>query len=244
MRKLVIILMALVFTAASTWAQSLLDNEFYRKAKLLQTQSQQAFDAGDYDTAAALAQQAQDNLAKSDEYVTRMTAYYTATGWLAKAKDQLTFAKSIQADVNYKDKYDTASKDITDAQTALDASQYADSTQLSKDAIAALEGIQRPTAPVPVAAAPAEVFPSEYTVRLRLPLRDCLWRIAGYPFVYNNPWKWTVLYQANKAVLVNPDNPDLIEPGQVLKIPSIAGETREGMYDPARTYPAFGAKAK
>ncbi len=247
MRKLVIILMALAVTAVSASAQSLLDNEFYRKAKLLQTQSQQAFDAGDYDTAAALAQQAQDNLAKSDEYVTRMTAYYTATGWLAKAKDQLTFAKSIKADVNYKDKYDTASKDITDAQTALDAAQYPESTQLSKDAIAALEGIQRQTAPSPVAttpAAPAEVFPSEYTVRLRLPLRDCLWRIAGFPFIYNNPWKWTVLYQANKSVLVNPNNPDLIEPGQVLKIPSIAGETREGMYDPARTYPAFGAKAQ
>ena len=71
-------------------------------------------------------------------------------------------------------------------------------------------------------------LPATYTVQLSSSARDCLWRIAGYPFVYNNPWKWKVLWEANRDILIDPNNPDLIEVGQVLTIPSIAGEYREG----------------
>jgi nucleoid-associated protein YgaU len=228
----------LVAVAAVVPAQSLLDNEFYRKAKTLQAQSEQAFQDGDYDQAASLAQQAKENLAKSDEYVTRMTLYYTANGWLARANDRLTFAKSIKADVNYKEAYDKAASDIAYAKAAFDAGQYEDSTQLSKDALAALEGIQRVTeAPAPEPEPQAgTTLPLTYTVRLIPSLRDCLWRIAGYPFVYNNPWRWKDLYAANKSILKDPNNPNLIYPGQVLTIPSIKGETREGAYDPEQTY--------
>ena len=57
---------ALLLAAAAVplAAQSLLDNEFYHKAQDQLAQSQQALDAGDYDTSAALAAQAQDNLAE------------------------------------------------------------------------------------------------------------------------------------------------------------------------------------
>lgn len=238
MKRLCVILCVLVFAAGAASAQSLLDNEFYRKAKLLQSQSEQAFELGDYDLAASLAQQAKDNLAKSDDYVTRMTAYYTAAGWLSKAQDRLAFAKSIKADVNYKDAYDKASTDITDAKASMDSAQYDDSTQHSKDAIAALEGIQRQE--TTTAVTPEKpTLPGTYTVRLITSRRDCFWRIAGYPFVYNDPWKWKILYEANKSVIEDPNNPNLIEPGQVFTIPALSGETRDGMYDPAQTYPAF-----
>ncbi|MEN6364628.1 MAG: hypothetical protein ABFC81_06090, partial [Rectinema sp.] len=66
--------------------------------------------------------------------------------------------------------------------------------------------------------------------------RDCLWRIAEYSFVYNNPLKWPVLYEANKKTFKDPSNPNLIFPGQVLAIPSIKGEERSGSWDSAKTY--------
>ena len=66
---------------------------------------------------------------------------------------------------------------------------------------------------------------------------DNLWSIAASPFGYNDPYKWTILYNANKPTLPDPSNPDLLRPGQVIKIPSIGGELREGQWDPKKTYP-------
>jgi nucleoid-associated protein YgaU len=54
--------------------------------------------------------------------------------------------------------------------------------------------------------------------------------------VYGDPEKWKVLYLANKARLPQPDNPDLINPGMVLEIPSLWGETRQGMWEPNKEY--------
>ena len=54
-----------------------------------------------------------------------------------------------------------------------------------------------------------------YVVRKRKPA-DCLWRIAGQSSHYGNPRLWKKIYSANKSII---KNPDLIYPGQVLKIP-------------------------
>ena len=43
-------------------------------------------------------------------------------------------------------------------------------------------------------------------------------------------------YEANKKTFRDPNNPNLIYPGQVLQIPSIKGEEREGAWDPSKTY--------
>jgi nucleoid-associated protein YgaU len=79
-------------------------------------------------------------------------------------------------------------------------------------------------------------------VRLIPARRDCLWRIAEYTFIYNNPLKWTVIYEANKKTFRDPSNPNLIFPGQVLQIPNIAGETRSGAWDPTKAYAVFPKK--
>lgn len=55
-----------------------------------------------------------------------------------------------------------------------------------------------------------------YTVRLIPEARDCLWRIAGYPFIYNNARLWPLIWKANKHLIVDPD---LIYPGQKFVIP-------------------------
>ena len=80
------------------------------------------------------------------------------------------------------------------------------------------------------------VLPMYYTVVQRTPLTDALWRIAGYSFIYNDPIQWYRIYQANRNVLRDPNNPDLILPGQVLTIPSMNGEERAGTYDPNMEY--------
>jgi nucleoid-associated protein YgaU len=59
---------------------------------------------------------------------------------------------------------------------------------------------------------------------------DCLWRISILK--YNSPYYWPAIWDANKNGVINKDelsdqrhkevtNPDLIYPGQVLKIPSL-----------------------
>ncbi len=235
---LVAVSIALFLGISTLSAQSLLDNEFYNKAKDLVAQSEQALQAGDYDEAASLAAEAKDNLAKSDEYVETMLMFYRANGWLAQAKDRIAYAKSIKADTNYKDAYNTAVTAAGGAKEALDAKDYEKSIGLSKTALAALANV----APV-VAKTPSEpALPQYYTVRLVISKRDCFWRIAGFPWVYNDPWKWRLLYNANKSLLENPDNPDLIEPGQHFVIPSASGETREGEYDPEVNYPTYSPK--
>jgi len=83
------------------------------------------------------------------------------------------------------------------------------------------------------------VLPEYYTVVRRIPLTDALWRIAAMSFVYDDPLYWERLYIENRNVLRDPDNPHLIFPGQVLKIPSILGESRAGTYDEALEYVTF-----
>lgn len=80
------------------------------------------------------------------------------------------------------------------------------------------------------------VLPQYYIVVRRVPLTDALWRIAGYSYIYNNPIEWYRIYEANRNILRDPDNPDLILPGQRLVIPSLNGEERSGQYNPDLEY--------
>ena len=56
---------------------------------------------------------------------------------------------------------------------------------------------------------------SLYVVKYRKGQTDCLWRIALN--VYKDAKLWTVIYVANRDTI---KNPDLIFPGQKLKIPA------------------------
>jgi nucleoid-associated protein YgaU len=55
-----------------------------------------------------------------------------------------------------------------------------------------------------------------YTVRLILERRDCLWRIAEYASIYNDPYQWPKIWRRNRKLI---QNPDLIYPGWQLVIP-------------------------
>ena len=45
---------------------------------------------------------------------------------------------------------------------------------------------------------------------------ECLWWIAEYKGIYGDPFKWPVIYKANRHQI---KDPDLIYPGQELIIP-------------------------
>ncbi len=68
-----------------------------------------------------------------------------------------------------------------------------------------------------------EVMPT-YTVGTWARDRDCLWNIAKKPKIYDNPFLWPKIWQGNRDQI---KNPDIIHPGQKLKIPPKAGLTKE-----------------
>jgi nucleoid-associated protein YgaU len=156
--KKTVVFFAVLFLTAGIFAQSLENNEYYKKSVELANQSQAALEAADYDAAAEYAIESQKYAALSRQYIT--------------------------------------------------------------EALAALQNRSAPAARGALAA--------EYEVKLNPAKRDCLWRIAGFDFIYGNPREWRRIYDHNKSTFRYPDNPDLIYPGQILEIPSIDGEQRSG----------------
>jgi len=80
------------------------------------------------------------------------------------------------------------------------------------------------TKPTPVkvtkpAPSPEEIYKANYE---KLPTShtvvkgECLWWIAEYKQIYNDPFMWPLIFKANRDKI---KNPDLIYPGQVFEIP-------------------------
>jgi nucleoid-associated protein YgaU len=161
----------------------------------------------------------------------RSTLKGEADTQIAAAKERLTWAESVKAATNWPAEYGRATGELGSSLASYDKEDYQAAVDHAKAVLAALASV---TAEMP--------FPATYTVRLIPARRDCLWRIAEYSFIYNDPFKWKIIYEANKKTFRDPSNPNLIFPGQVLVIPPVAGETRSGSYDPSRTYSTFPKK--
>lgn len=63
-----------------------------------------------------------------------------------------------------------------------------------------------------------------YTVGTWAQDRDCLWNISAKPHIYGDPFQWVKIWQANTDQI---RNPDLIYPGQVLRVPPPGPKTPE-----------------
>ena len=199
--------------------ESLRYNEYYLKSLELSKQAQEAYDNGFYDGSIALAEEAVYYAHLSDKYVTEHL--------IAEAKRLVDWAD----DNNIKQRYPN---DYTEGKTYYELSLEAqENTEWNEANIAAIKAIE---ILAPLEANKNPPLPGQYTVRTWANYRDCFWTIAGYPFVYGDPWKWRELYNANRSRLQNPNNPNVIEPGTVLDIPSIKGEHRQGMWDPNAKY--------
>ncbi len=77
--------------------------------------------------------------------------------------------------------------------------------------------------PTPVVKKPTLTPMQEYELRYaKLPTShtvvkgECLWWIAEYKDIYNDPFMWPLIYKANRDKI---KNPNLIYPGQVFEIP-------------------------
>jgi len=135
---------------------------------------------------------------------------------------------------------------LKEAQDLYIAASWVDSRTKAEASLQLIRGIKRtvatqPKPPAPASQPPKAVvenppLPRYYVVREWAKTKDCFWNIAGYPFVYGDPTKWKILYNANRSKLKNPDNPNLIFPGQVLSIPSLRGEARDGMWVSGKAY--------
>jgi hypothetical protein len=145
---------------------------------------------------------------------------------MAIAKERLDWAADVDAANNYPDAFTSASTSYALGEEAL----------ISKDwnmAIVSADAVMNALADVSDKAA----LPAQYIVRTWEGVRDCLWNIAGYPWVYNDPFQWRRLYNANRNKLPNVNDASSIEPNTIIDIPSIRGETRSGVWEEGKTYP-------
>jgi len=230
-RKITLALLISVFFTVQVFAatgdeegsqipQGIRNNEFYLESLRLSKLAQETFDYGDYDASAGFAEEAIRYTQLSNEYV--------ASQLLSEAKRLMDWADSNNIAGLYPSEY-------YDGKNYYEVSVTAHSSgDLDKTISAAIKEIEI-FSPIEALLGDA-ALPSQYTVRPWASSKDCLWNIAGYSWVYGEPEKWRVLYDANKAKLPDPNNPNLIEPGMVLDIPSISGEVRRGMWDANKTY--------
>jgi LysM repeat protein len=217
------------------------NNEFFLESMRLTKLAQDTFDFGDYDASAGFAEEAIRFAQLSDEYV--------AFHLIGEAKRLLDWADDNNIATRFPNNYNL-SKDLYE--TAVEAhsneewDEAIDSSIKSIEILAVLEAGGSPvttvaagttttttaTTTTTTTSSSSQQLPKQYTVRTWAVERDCLWNIAGYSWVYGDPWRWRTLYEANKSKLPDPDNPHLIEPGMILEIPSIRNETRQGMWTP------------
>jgi nucleoid-associated protein YgaU len=185
-----------------------------------------AYDAEDYANAEVRANSAAESI--------DVIAKAEAEAAIAKAEGAMGEAEKADYRQGYPSEYASASVALADANAAYGSADYETAIERANSCLSTLAAIRDKDG----------AWPAVYVVRLIPERRDCLWRIAEYPFIYNNARKWPVIYDYNKKTFRDPGNPNLIYPGQTLAIPSVAGETRSGTYDPAKTYKPFVAPKK
>jgi len=106
------------------------------------------------------------------------------------------------------DKYNAALEALKKAEETYTNENFVTSVRNSEEAIRIARLVK--------AAGQKQSDAKYYTVRLIPEARDCLWRIAGYPFIYGDPRLWPMIWKANKHLIVDPD---LIYPEQKFEIP-------------------------
>jgi len=207
---------------------SISNNEFYLRSIQLNKLAVETFEYGDYEASAGFAQEAVRYAELSDEFVSEQLV--EEAGRLILWADKNNIASKFPNNYNEgKTQYNNA----VEARNNENWNESIAAAMKSIEIFAAFQSGKQPVA-AKTPATPSGPLARQYTVRTWRVEKDCLWTIAGYPWVYGDPWKWKELYEANKDKMPEPGNPDLIEPGMVLDIPSIKGETRQGMWTPSR----------
>ncbi len=224
--------------AALLFAVSYDNNEYQRKSRAYSELARRAYDEGDYDASIEYARLAEENAQKSADYIQYMLARIEAEQAMNKARTRYTWAKNNKAEEKHPEAFKTATEALQAGHTAFENKDFDVAVVCAKkvlDALAVVTGDESSFV----------TLPAQYRIRTWRGERDCLWNIAKDRAIYANPYLWRKLYEANKDKLPDPNNPDWVEPGIILTIPSLRGEKRSGLYDPAVTYEKLpSAKSK
>jgi tetratricopeptide (TPR) repeat protein len=237
-------------------ADSIRKNRYIEESLTLQKLARQSFAYGDYDRAKKYAEDAVRAAAASDAYVSSQVNMYTAGAMMKDALERLALADSAEVKLSYPVEFYDAKTYYNLGLIAEEAREWKSAISNADRVIKTLAAIklpeESPVVPETLAvAATAEnapknppkeqlPLPARYVIRAWEVSKDCFWNIAGRSWAYGNPYRWTLLYQANKKKLPDPNNPDVIEPGTVIDIPSANGEKRSGLWDPGTIYSPLG----
>ena len=233
--KLGTIIVLLLFTSQMAFADMTLPyrirlNRFLLQSRQYSNQSRLAFIYGDYLASIELAEKAVHYANLSDEYVRMRLAMRDADRAIAAARERLRDAQATNAALRFPAEFSRGQAALAEALAFRAEEQWDEATSAANRVLALLAYIDIDFNLI-------EFLPARYTVRNWHTYEDSLWNIAGRPWVFNNPLLWRLLYDANRDIMPEPGNPDLIHPGMVLQIPSLRGEARRGMWDAAAEYP-------
>ena len=204
----------------SDFVKSLLNNQFLLENFKLIGLAEKSLSDGQYDDSVKYAEEAIKYAQLSDDYVLQQMKIRDVNDAINAAQIVLDRARESGAPKNYTVIYNEAENSFNTAQEARSREEWDKSLEAANRVLTILSQI--PDSPL---------FPAQYLVKNWIPMKDCLWNIAGKPQIYGDPFKWPIIYNANKSKLPKPDNPDLILPGMVLDIPSIKGESRAGILE-------------
>lgn len=224
----------ILLTTVPVFAQNLRDNAEMRQAREYERLAEQAMDEGDYEEAIEYSELAAEYARRGQETAERTALGFRANSLLNRASSRLYYTQRIGVPNRDPDTYQEARATFQDAEQFLANDEFQNSIDKSLQVLSLLEGFEprRFVASRDDAPDPAGDKPEHYIVRLIPERRDSFWRIAEYDFVYGDPWLWPRLYEQNKHILQDPDNPHLIQPGMMFEIPSRDGEVRSGVWNP------------
>lgn len=212
--------------AVEVGAESWYPTELTEARSLLQL-AKEAFLSENYGGAKSRADEALTTLSRVEDPRPRIAALRReAEASIAAAEERFAWAKGIAAEKRYPTEYTAAAALLETAKTAFINEDYDYARISANDVLVRLADL-KDTIPLPAL----------FIVRELPKDTDCFWRIAALPAIYNDPFQWPRLYEANKGKLPDPKNPDLVRPGTILTIPPLRGEYREGTWTPDGRYP-------
>jgi nucleoid-associated protein YgaU len=205
-----------VAEAQPGYVDTFLNNEYLKESAKFIALAEQSFTAAKYDEAIQYAAEAVRFARLSDEYVSLQLKIKEVNDGIALIEARMARARQTGAARRYAETFEEAGTIFEEAKEARDGEDWDKAHDAVRRTLALLDTL--PSEPVLAA-------------QYKVVKQDCLWDIAARPEIYGDPFQWRHIYNANRAKMPRRDNPDLIEPGMILDIPSIRGEARFGMME-------------
>jgi len=146
------------------------------------------------------------------------------TAELQQAEAALAKAKEAGAMEKAPAKYKSAEDKLAEAKRVINQGRYKKAKQLLEEATQlAKMAEQAALAPekAPVVSATEPMRTGGEATSYVVVKGDCLWNIADQKEIYDDPFQWPLIYQANRDQI---KNPDLIYPKQNFNVPKDAPE--------------------